>query len=170
MKLISETEQLIIRQLTLDDAEFIIQLLNEEAFIRYIADKNVRTHADAVNYLTNGPLASYRDYGFGLNLVLLKETATPIGICGLLKREELDYPDLGYAFLTEFCKKGYATEAASSVLNVGMKDHSLNTVLAVTLLDNEGSNRLLQKIGFELKETMALYGSQNNLYEYTSDK
>ncbi|PST91293.1 GNAT family N-acetyltransferase [Photobacterium sp. NCIMB 13483] len=168
MKLISETEQLIIRQLTLDDVEFIIQLLNEEAFIRYIADKNIRTHADAVNYLTNGPLASYRDYGFGLNLVLLKETAAPIGICGLLKREELDYPDLGYAFLTEFCKKGYATEAASSVLNVGMKDHSLNTVLAVTLLDNEGSNRLLQKIGFELKGTMALYGSQNNLYEYTS--
>ncbi|WP_394167888.1 GNAT family N-acetyltransferase [Photobacterium piscicola] len=168
MKLISETYNLIIRQLTLDDAEFIIQLLNEEAFIRYIADKNVRTHVDAVNYLTNGPLASYRDYGFGLNLVLLKETATPIGICGLLKREELDYPDLGYAFLTEFCKKGYATEAASSVLYVGMKDHSLNTVLAVTLLDNEGSNRLLQKIGFELKGTMALYGSQNNLYEYTS--
>ena len=70
--------------------------------------------------------------------------------------------------MTEFCKKGYATEAASSVLNVGMKDHSLNTVLAVTLLDNEGSNRLLQKIGFELKGTMALYGSQNNVYEYTS--
>jgi RimJ/RimL family protein N-acetyltransferase len=68
MKLISETERLIIRQLTLDDAEFIIQLLNEESFIRYIADKNVRTHADAVNYLMNGPLASYRDYGFGLNV------------------------------------------------------------------------------------------------------
>ncbi|KJF87292.1 GNAT family N-acetyltransferase [Photobacterium phosphoreum] len=168
MKLISETQRLIIRQLTLDDAEFIIQLLNEESFIRYIADKNVRTHADAVNYLMNGPLASYRDYGFGLNVVLLKETTTPIGICGLLKRAELDYPDLGYAFLTEFCQKGYATEAAFSVLNAGMKAHSLDTVLAVTLLDNESSNRLLQKIGFELKGTMALYGSQNNVYEYMS--
>ncbi|PSU76608.1 GNAT family N-acetyltransferase [Photobacterium phosphoreum] len=168
MKLISETERLIIRQLTLDDAEFIIQLLNEESFIRYIADKNVRTHADAVNYLMNGPLASYQDYGFGLNVVLLKETTTPIGICGLLKRAELDYPDLGYAFLTEFCQKGYATEAAFSVLNAGMKVHSLDTVLAVTLLDNESSNRLLQKIGFELKGTMALYGSRNNVYEYMS--
>ena len=85
MKIIGHTERLVIRQLAFDDAAFIVRLLNEESFIRYIADKQVRTLSDAKNYLSEGPLLSYQTYGFGLNLVSLKESGTPIGICGLLK-------------------------------------------------------------------------------------
>ena len=166
MKVVCETERLVIRQFNLNDAEFIIRLLNEESFIRNIADKNVRSNDDAINYLTNGPISSYQVYGFGLNLVLLKGTEIPIGMCGLLKREDLDFPDLGYAFLPEFWRKGYANEAADSVLKDGMDAHSLNRVLAVTLPDNLSSNGLLKKIGFCLNGTMELNGSQNNLYEY----
>jgi RimJ/RimL family protein N-acetyltransferase len=166
MKLVCETERLAIRQLNLNDAPFIVQLLNEESFIHYIADKNVRTNGDAINYLTNGPIYSYQTYGFGLSLVLLKGTDTPIGLCGLLKREELEHPDLGYAFLPEFWGKGYANEAAESVLKEGVVTHSLNIILAVTLLDNLSSNRLLKNVGFNLKGTIDLQGSRNNLYEY----
>lgn len=170
MKVVCETERLIIRQFNLNDAEFIVRLLNEESFIRYIADKNVRTHADAIFYLTTGPILGYQVHGFGLNLVQLKDSETPIGMCGLLKRDELSYPDLGYAFLPEFCGKGYANEAAESVLQEEVVVHSLNTVLAVTLPDNLGSNRLLKNVGFSLKGTMELYGSQNNLYEYNESQ
>ena len=161
-----ETDRLVIRSFSLDDAEFIVRLLNEESFIRSIADKNVRTKADAMNYLTNGPMLSYQENGFGLNLVQLKESATPIGVCGLVKRKELDHPDLGYAFLPEFWGKGYAREAASSVLREEVVASSINTVLAITFPDNLSSNNLLKKVGFMLTGKMELYGLQNNLYEY----
>lgn len=166
MKVTCQTDRLIIRIFELNDAEFIVRLLNEESFIRCIGDKNVRTNADARHYLTNGPISSYQVNGFGLNLVMLKETGTPIGTCGLLKREELDHPDLGYAFLPEFWGKGYAIEAAASILKEETITHSLNTVLAITYPSNSSSNSLLKKVGFTLKGSMDLYGLQNNLYEY----
>ncbi len=168
MKAVCETERLIIRQFDLSDTEFILRLLNDESFIRHIADKNVRTQEDAVNYLANGPISSYGTYGFGLYLVLLKSEKTPIGMCGLVKRGELDLPDLGYAFLPEFCGKGYASEAAEIILKEEMSAHSLHTVLAITFPDNLRSNNLLKNIGFSLKGTMELHGLQNNLYEYRS--
>ena len=166
MKIICETQRLIIRRFNLDDAEFVVQLLNDEYFIRYIADKNVRSISDAKEYLNNGAISSYRHYGFGLNLVLLKESKVPIGMCGLLKRDELEHPDLGYAFLPDFWGKGYAHEAASSTLKKEIANYSLSVVLAVTLLDNLNSNNLLKKLGFISKGTMTLYDSQNNVYEY----
>lgn len=161
-----ETDRLNIRKFSIEDAKFIVRLLNEESFIRCIGDKNVRTSADALNYLTNGPISSYEKYGFGLNLVELKATGTPIGTCGILKRDELDFPDLGYAFLPEFWGKGYASEAANSILKSEMATHSLKTVLAITFPDNLSSNSLLKKIGFTLNGTIALYGLKNNLYKY----
>ncbi len=166
MTIVCETERLTVRHFTLADAEFIIELLNEESFIRYIADKNVRNIADAEHYLTAGPMTSYDKFGFGLSLVLLKDTGTPIGMCGLLKRDELRYPDLGYAFLPRYCGQGYALEAANAVLKSGMKVHSLAQVLAITLPDNLTSNRLLKQAGFVQNGTVNLYDSENNLYEY----
>ena len=167
MSVVCETERLNIRQFNTHDTEFIVRLLNDESFIRNITDKKVRTDADALRYLINGPLSSYQTYGFGLNLVLLKETKTPIGMCGLLKRDELDYPDLGYALLPEFCGKGYGIEASSSLIETEMDTYSLKNVLAVTFLDNLRSNSLLNKLGFKLKGKIELYQVQNNLYEYT---
>lgn len=166
MKRISETERLIIRQFNLDDTEFIIHLLNDESFIRYIADKNVRTRTDAIRYLTCVPLLSYQKFGFGLNMVTLKNSGTPIGICGLLKREELEHPDLGFAFLPDFRGKGYAMEAAKSVLETEMAHYSMNRVLAITLPENLNSNRLLEKLGFEYTRMIEIYGAQNKLYQY----
>jgi RimJ/RimL family protein N-acetyltransferase len=111
MKVVCETERIVVRQFELSDAPFIVRLLNDDLFIRYIGDKNIRTQEDAINYLKTGPMASYKKHGFGLNLVCLKETHTPIGMCGLLKRDELESPDLGYAFFARIqrqrlCEKG----------------------------------------------------------------
>lgn len=173
MKQICQTPRLTIKQFSLDDAEFIVRLLNEKSFIENIADKQVRTIIDAENYLTNGPMANYKEYGFGLYAVLLKSSDTVthetlIGMCGLLKRPELDYPDLGYAFLPEFCGQGYAVEAADAVLKNEVKKHSLNTIMAVTSLTNQSSHNLLKKINFSFIGTMQLYGEQSNAYEYRS--
>ncbi|WP_298439259.1 GNAT family N-acetyltransferase [uncultured Ferrimonas sp.] len=164
-----ESERLLIRQFQAEDAKFIVELLNQESFIRYIADKQVRTEADAIRYLEEGPWASYQQYGFGLNVVQLKGCNTPIGMCGLLKRPELDFPDLGYAFLPQYCGQGYALEAAQIVLHHGFSIYSLNQVLAVTLPENLASNRLLQKAGFRCTGTVNLYGSDNNLYQFAHD-
>jgi len=166
MKIVCETERLIIRHFNHSDAEFIVQLLNEESFIRYIVDKNVRNITDAIEYLNNGPISSYQQYGFGLNLVSLKETGEAIGMCGLLKRDELDYPDLGFALLPKFWGKAYASESASAVLKEAAAIYSQNIVLAVTMPDNLSSNKLLKKLGFTLKGSIRLYDSLNNLYEY----
>jgi RimJ/RimL family protein N-acetyltransferase len=160
-----ETKRLHIRELCLDDSSFIIELLNQASFIRNIGDKMVRTQADAIKYLNEGPMASYKRHGFGLNAVLIKGSTTPIGMCGLLKRDELSNPDLGYAFLPTFCGQGYALEAATAVLHDGKTRHGLSTVLAVTLPDNLRSQALLIKLGFHLKEQIDLYNSANNLFE-----
>ena len=116
-----ETPRLTLRRFTLDDAEFIFGLLNQPSFLEFIGDKGVRTLDDARDYLLKGPIASYETFGFGLYLVNRKQDGTPIGMCGLLKREALQDVDIGFAFLPEFWSKGYAVESASAVLEHGRR-------------------------------------------------
>jgi [ribosomal protein S5]-alanine N-acetyltransferase len=118
MKHIMITERLLIRKLTFDDSSFIVKLLNSPGWLRYIGDRGVKTEEDAKVYLQNGPLLSYEENGFGLYLVGLLETGEPIGMCGILKRDSLVHPDLGYSLLPEFTGKGYAYEAANAVVLV----------------------------------------------------
>lgn len=159
-----ETERLLLRPLTTDDAPFILTLLNEPSFLRFIGDKKVRTLEDAQQYLLNGPIASYNQYGFGLLLVELKESQTPIGMCGLLKREELPDPDIGFAFLPDYWNKGFGFEAATAVL----KDAQLDRTLAIVNHDNDASIRLLEKLGFRferVKGDVKLYALPNQPVE-----
>ena len=159
-----ETERLSLRRLTVDDAEFILALLNEPSFLRYIGDKKVRNLDDARQYILNGPVGSYERHGFGLNCVELRESHAPIGMCGLLKREELPDPDIGFALLPDFWSKGFAFEAATEVLN-DARDR-LSRVLAITSLDNEASIGLLQRLGFRFERVMKLseQGEQLRLF------
>src|ERR1700752_686959 len=99
---ILETDRLILRKLSVEDAEFILELLNEPSYLRFIGDKGVRTLDDARDYILEGPVDSYERHGFGLYLAELKESGVPIGICGLLRRESLENVDIGYAFLPAF--------------------------------------------------------------------
>jgi RimJ/RimL family protein N-acetyltransferase len=143
-----ETERLSLRQFTVDDAQFILKLLNEPSFLRYIGDKKVRNLEDARQYILNGPVASYERNGFGLYLVELKESYTPIGMCGFLKREELPDPDIGFAFMPEYWSKGFAFEAAAVLLQDARERLKLERILAITSLDNDASIKLLQRLGF----------------------
>jgi RimJ/RimL family protein N-acetyltransferase len=148
---ILETERLVLRRLSSDDAEFILELLNQPSFLRYIGDKGVRTTEDAVRYIQTGPVASYERFGFGLYLVELKETRVPIGMCGLLKRDTLPDADVGFAFLPDYWSQGYAFEAASGVMSYGREVLGLRRIVAITSLDNEASIKLLEKIGLKFE-------------------
>jgi RimJ/RimL family protein N-acetyltransferase len=163
---VPETERLLLRQFTVDDAQFILTLLNEPSFLRYIGDKQVRNLKDAEAYILNGPIASYKQYGFGLLLVELKETHTPIGMCGLLKREELPDADIGFAFLPAYWNKGFAFEAAAAVLQDARERLRLERILAITSLDNESSIKLLQRLGFSFERVIRLskVGEQVKLF------
>ena len=151
-----ETDRLIIRPITLDDASFILTLLNEPSFLRYIGDKQVRNLEDARQYILNGPVASYERHGFGLCLVELRESHTPVGMCGILKREELPDPDIGFALLPDFWSKGLAFEAAAAVLNDARERLKLERILAITSLDNEASINLLERLGFRFEREIKL--------------
>jgi RimJ/RimL family protein N-acetyltransferase len=142
--------------LSLEDAEFVVRLLNEPSFIQNIGDRGVRTIADARAYLLQGPIASYEKFGFGLWSIERKIDAAPIGICGLLKRDVLDDVDLGYALLPEFCSQGYALESAMGVMTYAWERLGLKRVVAVTNANNQSSIRLLGKIGFQYERMVRL--------------
>jgi hypothetical protein len=114
-----ETARLTLRWLTADDAAFIVVLLNDPSWLRFIGDKGVRTEDDARRYILNGPIKMYGQYGFGLFLTELKNARVPIGLCGLIKREGLTDVDVGFAFLPEYRKNGYALESAAAVIAHG---------------------------------------------------
>lgn len=147
--MVLETERLTLRHLTEDDAEFVVQLLNEPSFLRYIGDRGVRTLEDARRYVREGPAASYEQHGFGLYLVELKEGGTPAGMCGLVKRPALDHPDIGFAFLPAYWSKGYAFESASAVMTYAREVLALPRVVAIVSPDNEPSARLLGRLGLK---------------------
>jgi RimJ/RimL family protein N-acetyltransferase len=164
-----ETERLILRKLSLDDAGFILELLNDPSFLRYIGDKNVRNLEDARQYLLKGPLESYERLGYGLYLVALKSTGVPIGICGLIKRDTLEAVDIGFAFLPEFRTKGYGFESAAAVKEHGLKELDLGRLLAITNPDNTGSIRVLEKIGLRFDRMIRLAPDSPEIRLYSSD-
>src|SRR5277367_658003 len=132
---ILETPRLILRELNFEDAPFILELLNEAGFLRYIGDKGVRNLADAREYMLKGPMDSYARNGFGLYATCLRE-GTPIGICGLVKRDGLGCPDVGFAFLERFWSRGYAVESAAAALAHARAVLELERVVAITSPDN----------------------------------
>ena len=138
-----------------DDAEFMLQLLNEPSWLHFIGDRGVRTLDDARAYILNGPIAMYARLGFGFYIVELKDGQMPIGICGLVKRDFLDDVDIGYALLPQYWAKGYAYEAASAVMDYGRAELGLKRLAAITSPDNDRSARVLEKLGMRYERMVA---------------
>ena len=167
--IILETERLTLRKLSIDDAEFTLELLNEPSFLRYIGDKGVRNLDDARQYILNGPVASYERNGFGLYLVELKENGIPIGISGLVKRDTLPDADIGFAFLPAYWSQGYAVESAAAVMNYAREVLGLTRILAITSPDNEASAKLLNKIGLRFEQMIRLSDDGDEVKLFTTD-
>jgi RimJ/RimL family protein N-acetyltransferase len=164
-----ETERLVLRRLIVEDAEFVLGLLNEPSFVRSIGDRGVRTIADAREYIVKGSIDSYQRHGFGMYLTELKDDRTPLGICGLLQRESLQEVDIGFAFMPEFWARGFAFESASAVLAYGKSTLGLSRIVAVTSPDNHGSIRLLEKLGMRFEQMVRLSEGGPELELYGCD-
>lgn len=166
---ILETERLILRHVVDTDADFILDVLNQPSFIQFVGDRGVRTAEQAADYIESRFTKSYRDNGFGMFLVELKEDHTPLGISGLIKRDSLPDADIGFAFLPRYWSKGYAFESAAAVLEYGRDTLGLKRVLAITSTDNESSGRLLEKIGLTFERLFKAPGDEEELKLFSID-
>jgi len=168
MKIVLETERLVLREFEPGDTEFILHLLNSPGWLEFIGDRNVRTVEAARQYLVDGPIKSYASNGFGLFMVSLKTDHTPIGMCGLISRDELLDVDIGFAFLPEYTGKGYAYEIAAATLAYGMEVLRLPRIVAITDPANDKSIRLLEKIGLRFSKKIRFGAKQEELLMFST--
>ena len=165
-----ETERLRLRQFAESDAAFVLELLNEPSWLRFIGDRGVRTLDDARGYITNGPQAMYARHGFSLLVVERTTDGAALGMCGLIKRDTLDAPDIGYAFLPRAWGQGYAREAAAAVLAYGHRALGLPRILAITDPENAASIKLLEDMGMRFVEVIPFAGGGlSRLFEHRQD-
>jgi RimJ/RimL family protein N-acetyltransferase len=164
------TQRLDLRHLAACDAAFMLELLNDPSFIANIGDRGVRTVEDATRFIQDRMIPSYAQHGYGLYVVELRATGAAIGICGLVKRDYLDDPDIGFAFLPRFLGQGYALESATSVSALAFEVLRLPRLLAITSAHNTRSMHLLEKIGLRFERTIIPPGEAREIRLYTSDR
>ena len=161
------TTRLVLRRLTPDDAPFILELTNDPDWLRYIGDRGIRTLDDARRYVETGPMEMYARLGFGLYAVERRDGSPPIGICGLLGRDWLESPDLGFAFLPAFRGMGYAREAAAATLDHARDEHAIGRVLAIVSPENADSIRLLKDLGMRFERMAQPPGASSEVCVYS---
>lgn len=164
------TERLILRPTSKDDALFILNLMNSPKWIKFIGDRNVKTVEEAETYIKERMLPQLARLGFTNNTVIRKEDGSKIGSCGLYDREGLEGVDIGFAFLPEYEKKGYAFEAANALKNYAVNNWGLTKIKAITMFENTSSQKLLEKIGLTYKEKVKLVNDPIELMLYEWNK
>jgi RimJ/RimL family protein N-acetyltransferase len=166
---IIETERLILRHLTVKDSEFMLELLNDPAWLQFIGDRGVRTVDEARDYILQSLVTMYDRLGFGLYLTKLKGEGIPIGICGLIKRDSLEDVDIGFALLPKFRGKGYAYESASAVMAYGKRTFGLNRIVAIVSPNNYASVKLLEKLGFSFEKMVKFSDDGESVNLFAAD-
>lgn len=164
-----ETERLILKPFEITDAPFLLTLLNSPKWLQYIGDRNVHTEAEAADYIKVKMIAQLERLGYGNNLVIEKESNTPIGACGLYERPGLPIVDIGFAFLQEYEGKGYGYEAASRLLKAGKEDFSMQKVCAITTEENVASQKLINKLGLKFIKIINIEGDKEDLMYFEKE-
>ena len=158
MNLVLETPRLRMTPLCADDAAFMLAVLNAPGFLENIGDRGVRTAAAARAYLEAGPVACWAEHGYGMMRVSLRETGEGVGVCGLVRREGLEDPDIGYAFLEPYWGRGYAYEAAEAAIRDARERLGTPRIVAITKPVNPGAIRVLEKLGLRFVRMIRLPG------------
>jgi ribosomal-protein-alanine N-acetyltransferase len=166
---IADTSRLSLREITTDDAAFILRLLNDPAFLQFVGDKQVCDLESAKNYILEGPVASYKTHGFGLYLVELIDSGEPIGMCGIIKREFLDHAEIGFAMMPEYRRKGYGFEAAQVTLDFAREELQLRRIVAITAENNDPSIKLLEKLSLGFDKLIDLPSGDKKIKLYARD-
>jgi len=168
VKIVLQTERLRLRHMEPGDAAFMLGLLNDPAWHRYIGDRGIRTLEGARDYIVKGPMEMHARLGFGFDVVERKEDGCPIGVCGLAKRDFLDDVDIGYAFLPQYGGQGYAIEAAQGVM-AHARALGLHRIVATVRPDNSASIRLLEKLGMHVERTIRAPDTERELQLFALD-
>ena len=163
------TERLSLRWFTEEDADLMLRVWNDPAFIRYVGDRGIRTLDEARDALRQGALAMYEDHGYGPFRVAIRQSDEPLGICGLFKRDYLDDPDLGFGLLPEYCRNGYAWEAATAVIDDARANIGLDRLTAIVSPDNRASIGLIAKLGMTFVERFRPPGNDDDVLLYAID-
>ena len=142
-----KTDRLTIRDATIEDAPFFFELMNSESWIEHIGDRRIDSLEAAKTYISDNLIKSYQTNGFGLFVICLQ--STPIGLCGLVKRDYLELPDLGFALLDNYAGKGYTQESGRAILDFAFDELKLKKILAITSKENSASQKTLTKLGFK---------------------
>ena len=145
------TDRLLINRITLDDAGFILKLMNDKDWIQNIGDRGIRTIEETEEYIRTRFLKAYDESGFGFYSLILKSDQQIIGIAGLVDREGIDHIDIGYGMLPEFRGKGYAFEATKAIYDYAYEELKLKKIVAIVNPDNTSSIKLLSKLGLEFE-------------------
>ncbi|MGH8109321.1 MAG: GNAT family N-acetyltransferase [Arenimonas sp.] len=167
--LVMQTERLNLRWLKDEDADFILDLLNQPSWLKFIGDRGVRNLDDARAYIHNGPLTMIEQHGFGLYMVERKSDAAAIGMCGLLKRDTLDDVDIGFALHPDYWGKGYAMEAAQACMDYAKDQIGLDRLVAICLPENQSSIKLLRALGMQFENDLYLGDSDELLQLYAKN-
>lgn len=167
---ILETERTILREVRTErDAEFILELLNQPSFIKFIGDREVRTVEQARDYVESRFAESYKRFGFGMYAVEIKATNEAIGICGFVRRDSLPDADIGFAFLAAFEGKGFGFETADAMMRYGRDVLNFERVLAITSKGNAASVKLLEKLGFKFKRLIQMQPDAEELNLFSAN-
>ena len=161
---IAETNRLIISKISIDDASFLLELMNTPGWLKYNGDRNVKTLEQAKSHVKNNQLKCYETFGFGYYKLQLKdENLKTIGTSGLLKRDNLEHTDIGFSLLPEYHRKGYGFEAASEIMKLAKNTFNIKTLCAITLPINQPSINLLEKLGLSYQKTIKPFEDDKEL-------
>ena len=165
-----QTERLILKPASVDDADFFLELYNMPKFIQFIGDRNIRTKQDAENYIQNRFLPQIEKLGFGNYVVILKENNKKIGAVGIFERDGLEVLDIGFSFFEEFEGKGYAYESAMKIKEIAKDEFNISKISAITTKDNISSQKLIEKLGLKFQKKVRLPDDDEELLYYEIEK
>lgn len=167
--IVAKTERLKLLKITLSDAPFLFELMNSPHWIKYIGDRQIRTIADAENHIKKNVISSYDNFGFGFYKVQLKTTEEPIGTCGLIKREQLEVPDIGFAFLPQFERNGYGHESSVAVLELAKEEFKIPKLGAITSQENKNSINLIEKLGLTFEKKVKPFENEEEVLFFAKE-
>ncbi len=163
-----ETERLLLKPMSKEDAPFLLELFNSPKWIKYIGDRNVHTIEEAATYIKLKMTPQLKKLGFSNYTVIRKTDNAKVGSCGLYDREGLEGIDLGFAFLPQYEKMGYAFESANKLKDLAFNQFNLKHISAITTHENQDSQKLLEKLGLKYIKTINIQDDDDDevlLYE-----
>jgi ribosomal-protein-alanine N-acetyltransferase len=163
------TERLQLKKLSIEDAPFMFTLFNSPGWLKFIGDRGITSIEKAINFINEKYIPSYELHGYGSFVIVLKDTNEFIGTCGFYKRENLDYPDIGFAILPQYYRNGYAFEACTKLLELAEKKLHFKKILAITDKENQASIKLLEKIGLINSGTYTTIENKEELLLFSKD-